>query len=131
MARTGEQGGDVGAAGKEAEGHDGVGSKFPFVEEEETDGYDAEDEEADNDCGAPGVADAAVFEAEEEHDGATNDEDGSEPVDGFQTGQERGLGCFNVEEHHYDDKCKAVKGNYESNISTGIEPDTDIPESYG
>ena len=117
MASARDKGGDVGAAREEAQGHDGVGGEFPFVEEEEADGYDAEDEETDDDCGAPGVADAAVFEAEEEHDCSTDYEEGSEPVDGFQARQERSLGCFNIEEHYYNDKCKAVEGYYKQHVS--------------
>ena len=36
------EGGEVGAAGEEPERHHGVFGEFPFVEEEEGDGYDAE-----------------------------------------------------------------------------------------
>ena len=36
------EGGEVGAFGEEAERHHGVFGEFPFVEEEEDDGYEAE-----------------------------------------------------------------------------------------
>ena len=36
------EGGEVGAFGKEPEGHHGVFCEFPFVDEEEGDCYDAE-----------------------------------------------------------------------------------------
>ena len=72
VARANEEGGDVGAASEEAERHDGVGGQFPFVEEEEADGGNAEDNETDDGSGAPGVKDAAIFETQEEHESPTD-----------------------------------------------------------
>lgn len=78
-----EQGGDVGAVREDTQRHHRVGGEFPFVEEEEGDRYEAEDNEA-HDCGrGPRVADAAVFEAEEEHYGAAGDCDDTDPINRF------------------------------------------------
>lgn len=43
-----EEGGDVGAAGEEVERDQGVLGDFPFDEEEDTDGDEAEDDETDD-----------------------------------------------------------------------------------
>ena len=109
VAEADEKGGDVGAVFEEAEGHDRVDGEFPFVEEEEDYHDDAEDEEAEDCGGGPGVGDPAVFEAEEEHDCAADDSDGAEPVDGFEAGEERSFGGFNVKVHEDDDEGDAVE----------------------
>ena len=104
------EGSEVGSFGEEAERHHGVFGEFPFVEEEEGYGDDAEDEEADYSGGGPGVLDAAVFEAEEKHDGAACDGDDADPVDGFQAGEDGRLGRFDVEEEEDDEEGESVEG---------------------
>ena len=53
--------------------------------------------------------DAAVFEAEEEHDGAAGYGDDADPVDGFEASEEGGFGRFDVKEHEDDDEGEAVE----------------------
>lgn len=98
MAEADEERGDVGAVFEESQWHDGVDGKFPFVKEEEDDDDEAEDDEAEDGGRGPGVGNAAVFEAEKKHDGATDDENGAEPIDGFEAGEQRGFGGFDIEE---------------------------------
>ena len=83
MAEADKQRGDVGAVLEDAKRHYGVDGEFPFVDEEEADGDKAEDDEADHGGRCPGVANTTVFKAEEEHDRAADNRDGTEPVDGF------------------------------------------------
>ncbi len=77
MTGADEQSGDIGAAFEKTEGHNGVRGELPFVEEEDADCENAEDQETDDGGRFPRVADAAVFEAQEEHDSSTNDKYGS------------------------------------------------------
>ena len=51
---------------------------------------------------------AAEFEAQEEHDGAADDGEGAEPVDGLEAGEDGRLGRFDVEEEEEDCKGEAV-----------------------
>ena len=67
-----------------AQRHDGVSGQLPLVEKKETNGEDSEHDEANDGRGAPRVADAAIFEAEKEHDGSANDSYASQPINGFQ-----------------------------------------------
>ena len=105
------EGGDVGAAGEEAEGHDGVFGEFPFVEEEENNCEEAEDYEAEDGGGGPRVGDATVLKAEEEHDGTAGDGDDAEPVNGLEAGENSGFGCFDVEEEEDYYEGEAIEGD--------------------
>ncbi len=51
---------------------------------------------------------AAVFEAEEEHDGTADDGDGAEPVDRFEAGEDGCFGSVDVEEEEDYDEGEAV-----------------------
>jgi len=67
MTETNAQSGDIGVVLEYPHRHHGVSGDFPFVEHEETGDEDAEDDEADYFCRAPGVGHTAEFESEEEH----------------------------------------------------------------
>ena len=67
VAETNAEGSDVGCVLEEAEWHHRVAGEFPFVEDEESCYYDAEDNQADNLSRIPWIGYAAEFEAEEEH----------------------------------------------------------------
>ena len=54
--------------------------------------------------------DAAVFEAEEEHDGAACDGDDADPVNGFQAGEDGRFGGFDVEKEEDDEEGEGVEG---------------------
>lgn len=100
---------NVGTVFEKAKGHDGVKCKFPFVEEKQDDCQKAEDDET-NDCGTgPRVGDTAIFEAKEEHDGATNNGNGTKPVNGFEASNERRFGCFDVEKEQDDNESDPIK----------------------
>lgn len=92
--------------------HDRVPGEFPLVEHEEHDHDDAEDDQADDRRRGPGVADAAEFEAEEEHDGAADDGDRADPVDGAEAGEEGGFGGFDFEQQEEDDEGDAANWYY-------------------
>ena len=62
--------------------------------------------------------DAAVFEAEEEHDGAASYGDDADPVDSLEAGEEGGLGRFDVKEHEDDDEGEAVEGEVDVETPT-------------
>ena len=109
---AGGKGGNVGAFGEEAERHDWVSGEFPFIDEEEGDGDEAEDNETDDGSGVPRVTDSSVFEAEQEHDGATADGDDSYPVNGFETCDQRSLGCLNIEEEQDNREGDTVKRDW-------------------
>lgn len=104
-----EEAGAGGALAEDGEGHDGVFADFPLDEDEDAKGYDAEDDETEDDGRVPGVGDAAVFDAKEEHKGCANYGERSEPVDGFETFEDGGLGGLDIEEEEYDEECDAVK----------------------
>ncbi len=110
VAEADDEGGDVGEPREEAERHDRVSGDFPLVEEEEAPDHDAEDDKAHDGGRVPGVLHAAEFETDEEHDGAADDGDRAEPVDGFEAGEDGGLGGFDVEEEEEDYKGQAVTG---------------------
>ncbi len=110
VAEADDEGGDVGESCEKAERHDRVAGDFPLVQEEEAPDHDAEDDEAHDGGGVPGVLHAAEFEPDEEHDGAADDGDGAEPVDGFEAGEDGGLGGFDVEEEEENDEGEAVTG---------------------
>lgn len=118
VAEAGEERGDVGAALEEAEGHDGVAGYFPFVDEEQADGEEAEDDEANNGGGFPGVVDTAVFEAEKEHDSPANYCCRTEPVNGFETCQYWCFGRLNVQKEHDDEKCYSIKWDFKAYVSS-------------
>lgn len=77
MDEADAEAGDVTAVAEEAGGHEGVLCQLSFDDDEEGGGEDPEDDEADYGGGFPGVGLAAVFEAEEEHEGAADDEEGA------------------------------------------------------
>ena len=86
VASAGDEGCYIGAAFEKTEGHDRICGEFPFVEEEEANGDNAEDKETDDGRRLPRVVDAAVFETQKKHDGPTDYKEGAKPVDSFQTG---------------------------------------------
>ena len=62
--------------------------------------------------------DAAVFEAEEEHDGAAGYGDDADPVDGFEAGEDGRFGRFDVEEEEDDEEGEGVEGEVDVETPT-------------
>ena len=58
---------------EDPERHDRIVGKLPLVDEEDGQAYHAEHNEANNGRRVPREGDAAEFEAEEEHESATDD----------------------------------------------------------
>lgn len=110
MEKGDAEGGDIGTAAEDAEGDDWVFCELPLDDAEEADGEEAKDQEAEDCGGTPGEGRAAVLEAEEEHEGAGNDEEGAEPVDSFDAGYKRCRGGFNVEEKDQYNEGEAIEG---------------------
>ena len=97
VEEAGQQSGDVGGGGEDAQGHDGVAGDFPLDEEEAWDREGAEDEEVEHDGGGPCVGDTAEVETEEEEEDGGYEEEGAEPVNGEKTLTEGGGGRVEVE----------------------------------
>lgn len=57
------------------------------------------------------MADAAVLEAEEEHDSSPYDCDASQPVNGLHTRQKCCFWCFDVKKVKNDSKGDPIKGH--------------------
>lgn len=79
------QGGHVRAALEEAKRHDRICCEFPLIDEEEPDSHEAEDYEADDRGGGPGVLYTTVLEPEEEHYSTAGNRQNSKPIDSFQS----------------------------------------------
>lgn len=73
MEEANEQCSAIRSVLEDSERHDRILRKLPLPDEEEGQAYHAENNEANDGCGVPGISDAAKFKTEEEHESATDD----------------------------------------------------------
>lgn len=105
------EGGEIGGGFEQAQRRDRVLGDLPFDQGVDDDCHDAEDDQADDGRGVPGVGDAAVAEAEQEHDRCADDGDRAEPVHGqkaFDDGRARRV---HFQEEEDEGACHAGDGD--------------------
>ena len=112
VAETDTEGGDITAEFEQAEGHHGISRKFPLVDYEEASDEDAENDQADDLCRAPGICDTAKFETQEKHQRATNDAETANPINRFETIPDRCPWIVEVQEEEEEDEDSSRNGHY-------------------
>jgi hypothetical protein len=110
VAEAGSERGNVGALREDGERHQRVRCQSRFDHEEQADNHHSEDDETDDDWRIPRVGYAAEFEAKQDHDGAADHCQGSQPVDSLQAVPQGRLWRVDIKEKEQDDKGDAVEG---------------------
>jgi hypothetical protein len=85
VAETDEQNEDVVPFVEQARRNDWEFGDFPFTEHRQSPDEHPEDDETDDGGRGPGVFHASEFQSEEKHEGTTNDQEGTCPVNSTQT----------------------------------------------
>lgn len=121
---------------EQSERRNGVLGDLPLDEHEHTEGHNPKHDKTDHDRRVPGVRDAAVPEAEEEHDGGADAGEGAQPVHGQQTLDDGRLRRVHLEEEEHEDAGEPGDGEvYPETPPPGNElgegPADDGPEAAG
>lgn len=111
VAESGEENDDVVPVVEQTRWNDRVLSKLPLCKHTQAPGENSKDDQADDGSRSPGIVDSTELESEEEHERATDYENGSSPVDVAQTGQEWCLGRFNMEEEEQNSQRSTADGH--------------------
>lgn len=109
MEEDNTKGGDVGDRAEDAHRHDGVLCKLPLPHTEHHPHHNTKDDQTDHLCGVPRSCCAAVLQAEKEHERAAYYGSRANPIDGFESIQERRPWRLDVEKEEQNEESQAIE----------------------
>ena len=109
MAKTDAQCGHVSGLVEKSQWHERIFRDLPLDDEEEGNCRGSADDQGECVGTVPRMRDAASLKTEKKHHHSSDNGDNTEPVDGFDTGNKRRLGCLYLQEEDEQEKGSAVE----------------------